>query len=140
MVLKDLTEEEKANWIKRNQLVFILKLNSSSIDQKTYLIEFAVEDYVKDLSDEEVLELWVKHEEKISNQEWIDLYPMYFHRSEFEEALILQAENYLLMGDKLPTKSKTVLRYIEENIVDKFNKLSLKQKIELFWFTHQIQY
>lgn len=85
-MLAVITKEEKLLWTKRKKIIYILKHKQNfSID---YYSE-RIEKMIFNMPDDRVQELFKLHKDKINNEIWVDCYPMYYHITEFESALIV---------------------------------------------------
>lgn len=147
-MLIHMSEEEKLIWIKRKQIVFLLKRQNRY--KSSHLID-KIEDSVFDMSDDEVEEKFNFYEDKINKETWVDCYPMFFHISEFEEALKSQLEFIQKAIQDEKVKKNTRVEWVQqvENAIKELyarvnksnlNELTLEEKEELFWITHPITY
>ncbi len=147
-MLLPMTDEELELFHKRSQIVFILKrkrkYKSDSDLQK-------VEERIFNLPDDEIEDKFEQYEDEINKETWVDCHPMFFHITEFEEALKSQLD--YIKNTKQDDKLKKSIRveWIQEidaaindlfNRVNKFSlsELTIEEKEELFWITHPITY
>lgn len=143
-----MTDEELELFHKRSQIVFILKrkrkYKSDSDLQK-------VEERIFNLPDDEIEDKFEQYEDEINKETWVDCHPMFFHITEFEEALKSQLD--YIKNAKQDDKLKKSIRveWIQEidaaindlfKRVNKFSlsELTIEEKEELFWITHPITY
>ena len=143
-----MTDEELELFHKRSQIVFILKrkrkYKSDSDLQK-------IEERIFNLPDDEIEDKFEQYEDEINKETWVDCHPMFFHITEFEEALKSQLD--YIKNAKQDDKLKKSIRveWIQEidaaindlfKRVNKFNlsELTIEEKEELFWITHPITY
>ena len=143
-----MTDEELELFHKRSQIVFILKrkrkYKSDSDFQK-------IEERIFNLPDDEIEDKFEQYEDEINKETWVDCHPMFFHITEFEEALKSQLD--YIKNAKQDDKLKKSIRveWIQEidaaindlfKRVNKFNlsELTIEEKEELFWITHPITY
>lgn len=147
-MLLPMTDEELELFHKRSQIVFILKrkrkYKSDSDLQK-------VEERIFNLPDDEIEDKFEQYEDEINKETWVDCHPMFFHITEFEEALKSQLD--YIKNAKQDDKLKKSIRveWIQEidaaindlfKRVNKFSlsELTIEEKEELFWITHPITY
>jgi len=147
-MLLPMTDEELELFHKRSQIVFILKrkrkYKSDSDFQK-------IEERIFNLPDDEIEDKFEQYEDEINKETWVDCHPMFFHITEFEEALKSQLD--YIKNAKQDDKLKKSIRveWIQEidaaindlfKRVNKFNlsELTIEEKEELFWITHPITY
>jgi len=147
-VLIPMTAEELALSHKRSQIIFILK-RKSKYKSESALHE--LEEWILDLLDDEIEDKFKQYEDVINKETWVDCHPMYFHITEFEEALKNQVE-YLQKAkqDENLKKSIRVAWVHEVDVAIKklfervkksnINELTLEEKEKLFWITHPITY
>jgi hypothetical protein len=147
MILQ-MTDEELELFHKRSQISFILrrkKKNKSDSELQR------VDERIFNLSDDEIEKLFKQHEDLINKETWVDCHPMFFHITEFEEALKSQLD--YIKDAKQDDKLKKSIRveWIQETDaaindlfkrVNKFNlsELTIEEKEDLFWITHPITY
>jgi len=143
-----MTDEELALFHKRSQIIFILKrkrkYKSDSDLQK-------VEERIFNLPNDEIEDMFEQYKDEINKETWVDCHPMFFHITEFEEALNSQID--YIKNAKQDEKLKRSIRVewlleVDAAINDlfkRFNKynlsqLTIEEKEELFWITHPITY
>ena len=147
-MLLPMTNEELELFHKRSQIVFILKRKrkyKSDSDLKK------IEERIFNLPDDEIEDKFEQYEDEINKETWVDCHPMFFHITEFEEALKSQLD--YIKNAKQDDKLKKSIRveWIQEidaaindlfKRVNKFNlsELTIEEKEELFWITHPITY
>lgn len=147
-MLLPMTAEELELFHKRSQIVFILKrkrkYKSDSDLQK-------IEERIFNLPDDEIEDKFEQYEDEINKETWVDCHPMFFHITEFEEALKSQLD--YIKDAKQDDKLKKSIRVewiqgtdaaIKDLFkrVNKFNlsELTIEEKEDLFWITHPIMY
>gem|GEM_PF-1731324 len=143
-----MTDEELELFHKRCQISFILrrkKKNKSDSELQR------VDERIFNLSDDEIEKLFKQHEDLINKETWVDCHPMFFHITEFEEALKSQLD--YIKDAKQDDKLKKSIRVEWVNEVNaaikelyarvnksNLNELTLEEKVELFWITHPFIY
>ena len=103
------------------------------------------------MPDDEIEDKFEQYEDEINKETWVDCHPMFFHITEFEEALKSQLD--YIKNAKQDDKLKKSIRveWIQEidaaindlfKRVNKFSlsELTIEEKEELFWITHPITY
>lgn len=147
-MLGHMTDEELELFHKQSQIIFILKRkNNYRSDSDLQRIE----ESIFNLPDYEIEALFDKYEDLITKETWVDCHPMFFHISEFEEALRGQLEFIRKAIQDEKVKKNTRVEWVQK--VDKaikelyervnksdLNELTLEEKEELFWITHPIIY
>ena len=147
-MLRHMTDEELELFHKRSQIIFILKQKSKYKSESDLQ---RLEERIFNLTDDEIEDLFEKYEDLINKEFWVDCHPMFFHISEFEEALKSQLEFFQKATQDEKTKKNTRIEWVQE--VDfaikelyarvnksNLNELTLEEKEELFWITHPITY
>ncbi len=141
-MLLQMTDEELELFHKRSQISFILrrkKKNKSDSELQR------VDERIFNLSDDEIEDKFEQYEDEINKETWVDCHPMFFHITEFEEALKSQLD--YIKDDKL--KKSILVEWLQETDaaindlfkrVNKFNlsELTFEEKEELFWITYPI--
>lgn len=137
-MLIPMTEEEIQLLIKQHQLVFMLK-RQNKFKSTQYLNK--IKDLVFDMTDDEIEEKYKLYEDRIKKEIWVDCYPMYFHISEFENALNEQlAFIYLSESNWYQHMRNVVNDFYRQVNKSHINELTLEEKQKLFWMTHPITY
>ena len=138
-MLLPITEEEKLIWIKRKQLIFLLKQQNRN-NSVNFLDK--IEDSIFEMSDDKIEKKYGMSEDIISKEIWVDCYPMYFHITEFDNALggqlayVFQTENNQFI-ERVRDEIKVFYNRINKT---KVSEMTLEEKEELFWMTHPITY
>ena len=147
-MLIPMTDEELELFHKRSQIIFILK------QKRKYKSESDVqriEDRIFNLPDDEIEGLFNQHKDLIIKETWVDCHPMFFHISEFEEALKSQLEfiQKAIQDEKVKKNTRVEwVQQVEQAIKELYERvkksdlkeLTLEEKEELFWITHPITY
>jgi hypothetical protein len=147
-MLIPMTDEELELFHKRSQIIYILKqkrkYKSNSDLQK-------IEESIFNLLDDEIENLFDEYEDLIIKETWVDCHPMFFHISEFEEALKGQLDFIQKAIQDEKVKKNTRVEWVQQvdreikELYERVNKsnlneLTLEEKEEVFWITHPITY
>jgi hypothetical protein len=133
-MLKGMTPSEKENWIKINQLIYLVKKNIFQAKELLNSSENALYSYFSSLSNTKLNQTHQKYINEINKEIWVDCYPYYFHFSEFIDKLNHQVTSYLQNNQKF-SKFKKQLSIIQKK---HFEGYSLELLVGIFWFTNDI--
>jgi hypothetical protein len=133
-MLEVLTEKEiKINQM-RAQLIYIE--SKRSLNYKLGIYQDEIENEIYQATDKEILKRYRIHENEILKEQWVDVYPMFYHITYFEDVLDEQINE--CFDDQNCTKGME--RFYNSIKKSDTDFLTLEEKIKLFWITHPVTY
>lgn len=132
-MLRAISEQEKRMDEMRVQLVYIyLQLSYDDLN-----IDYGEkENEIWNAPDEEILRLYKIYEKKILSEEWVDVYPGYYHIDIFEDVL----DDQVISCESYPDCKISIGMFYQRIGKTERDVLTIDEKIDLYWLTHPIKY